>query len=106
VCRRQLFDLRKPPFGDVIACSLGARPVIRGVNASTTTWGRDGPYGRAGLRRANNDPAFHLRRGLADEEPARRQVDITNTQANKFGPPQASEGQDRHDIALVATRRC
>lgn len=45
VCLRQLFDLRKPPFGDVIACSLVERFSIRGFSASMTIRGV-GRFGR------------------------------------------------------------
>lgn len=41
---RQLFDLRKPPWGEVIACRSGVWFLIRGFRASMTIWEQDGSH--------------------------------------------------------------
>ncbi|RUP02317.1 MAG: hypothetical protein EKK34_25165 [Mycobacterium sp.] len=43
---------------------------------------------------------------MADVKAARLEVDVADTQADEFRPPQARECQNCHDVALVSARRC
>ena len=63
---------------------------------------RNGSDASAGFRRPDDYSAFNLRCGPSDVEAAGGKVDVLDTEADEFGPPQAGVGKDDHDVALVA----